>query len=689
MQSTDILQYINFMKICSKCYEIYGFWKKYYSESINYFSPPKDDELYQKCHFACADFNRKHDMPEKEINQAKWDRHDFNEKVTLCYCCGQELLRSGSRWSVWFCEECKRKVIELNSQFQRTIIPIGRHSLMSGFVIGHDKLHNPEAVEMFLTKVNKMSVRIKQLDNWRARRLSDNFSLLGFKVDISLKKYLQEVSVAIDKSGAFYEMCDYLFGLDFSKDFPQQQKDKEGAAENQKREGNNDDILPHCPDRDFYNKPSDEEWQVTCVEEGDGVEILWISVVIKVRSIIQKYKGGWEGFLQFCKESGYLLYTDNKLVTIASDYPPYLDSLIQSLRENGLQSEHGPVDFYLMETGDPYECYFHTFTRKSQWPDIYIKHKTIKSFDDCEIDLCFKKDSNVAKVRLREGDWNKYRCLYSKAIKLYKFGDVMGSSFECGSVYYRRLSFKEIAGRYVSCGFSTDESDIVDCFTKFISEYEYKDEPHLLYNWVIYHTKHRSLVKYGRTYKEHFLIVSTLQAKNRLTLEKLFELSEDKNSYGNGCLALVYPVYHYAESLNLDMNGRLKLVINFCRLTHAHPQAINAVTLLYAVIDIAMKGGDIFDSREHSVYDEYYSQELKDALRGFLSEHVDLEPKDFIKRYPNNIMALNTLFYALYSLKKADSMEEVVTNVLSFNGDADSVNALALMLWGMINSEKI
>jgi ADP-ribosylglycohydrolase len=281
-----------------------------------------------------------------------------------------------------------------------------------------------------------------------------------------------------------------------------------------------------------------------------------------------------------------------------------------------------------------------------------------------------------------------YECKYSKAMELYKLGDVMGSVFEGGSVRYRRYTFKEIKGKYLKNGFRTDESDIVDCFNSFTSDYRFSGEVQLMLDWVVYHTKHRAHVKYGRTFKEHFLIVGTLKGKNNLRVERLYELSYDKNSYGNGCLALVYPVYHYAESLNLGMDERLKLVINFCRLTHAHPHAISAVTLLYALIDIAMRGKDMFDPKEHSDCSKYYAQELGESLQGFLTRDVSLEPRDFIEKYPNNIMALNTLFYALYSVRNAATMEETATNVISFNGDADSVNALALMIWGIIDSQK-
>ena len=61
----------------------------------------------------------------------KWEKSDLDERAHLCECCRLELLPSGSRWSVWFCDECKGQVLELNARLGSYVVPIGRHSLMS------------------------------------------------------------------------------------------------------------------------------------------------------------------------------------------------------------------------------------------------------------------------------------------------------------------------------------------------------------------------------------------------------------------------------------------------------------------------------------------------------------------------------------------------------------------------------
>ncbi|MCB9925584.1 MAG: hypothetical protein H6822_25765 [Planctomycetaceae bacterium] len=72
----------------------------------------------------CACENGRRDQP-------TWERFDFNEVVTLCRCCRGVPLQSGTRWSVWFCESCKRRVLAVNDICESYVIPIGRHSIMA------------------------------------------------------------------------------------------------------------------------------------------------------------------------------------------------------------------------------------------------------------------------------------------------------------------------------------------------------------------------------------------------------------------------------------------------------------------------------------------------------------------------------------------------------------------------------
>lgn len=100
--------------VCNTCGELFGPCREVGV------SGERRRQLEQLC--ACE--NGRKDQP-------KWERFDFNEAITLCRCCRGVVLRSGLRWSVWFCEPCKRKVQAVNDICESYVIPIGRHSIMA------------------------------------------------------------------------------------------------------------------------------------------------------------------------------------------------------------------------------------------------------------------------------------------------------------------------------------------------------------------------------------------------------------------------------------------------------------------------------------------------------------------------------------------------------------------------------
>jgi len=75
---------------------------------------------------------------------------DFNCYLELCRCCCVEPIRSGSRWSLFFCEECKARVFALNRALGRWVVPIGRHSAMHGILVRGDEAVDPQVAERFV-----------------------------------------------------------------------------------------------------------------------------------------------------------------------------------------------------------------------------------------------------------------------------------------------------------------------------------------------------------------------------------------------------------------------------------------------------------------------------------------------------------------------------------------------------------
>jgi hypothetical protein len=193
------------MALCRSCFEIYGPWR--YKEEIGERS---NLVLWQFCDGNCPARTKKPGLTLEDKPEKKWPRFDFNTIVELCYCCGQEVLSSGSRWSVWFCEECKERVINFNGRYQQTIIPIGRHSLMAGYALGGRDVLDPEKIELFVSSMKGVFSRIETLNHWRKIVVAEKLEALGYSGDVPLNDYLKDVKTKIDKSNAFDRLVDFF-----------------------------------------------------------------------------------------------------------------------------------------------------------------------------------------------------------------------------------------------------------------------------------------------------------------------------------------------------------------------------------------------------------------------------------------------------------------------------------------------
>lgn len=140
--------------------------------------------------------------------------YDYNEHTTLCHCCVAEKLRSGSKWSVWFCDQCKQRVIGLNRRVGLSVIPIGRHSLMHGVGLT-GKSTGPE-VHAFTRQLKSLFGRMDDLFEWRRIRFAFNAARLGdaWHGDVELDPYLEAVSSSRDpelsKAKAFEALCEHF-----------------------------------------------------------------------------------------------------------------------------------------------------------------------------------------------------------------------------------------------------------------------------------------------------------------------------------------------------------------------------------------------------------------------------------------------------------------------------------------------
>ena len=122
----------------------------------------------------------------------RWGRYDFNCAFELCRCCGLEALKSGSRWSVWFCHPCKERVRSLNQLTGRCVIPIGRHSLMNGVSASTEA--GQAAFDASAETLATFVAQTIDIGDWGRRVVLDNLAALGIQPDrdVLLSQYLDE-----------------------------------------------------------------------------------------------------------------------------------------------------------------------------------------------------------------------------------------------------------------------------------------------------------------------------------------------------------------------------------------------------------------------------------------------------------------------------------------------------------------
>jgi hypothetical protein len=180
-----LLEDLHSLKICPHCFELHG--------KINLNS---DNTVKQQC--LCV-----------KRTENKWDGYDFKRKYETCYCCGLEVIPSGSKWSVFYCKDCKDKILELNKKVGQCVIPIGRHSIMNGFSLTGEQVQNESLVERFVCQVNKVNDKIGLIDNHRKKILARQLKFLkvskGSKI-IDLILQTHELELRQMKTEAFFEL---------------------------------------------------------------------------------------------------------------------------------------------------------------------------------------------------------------------------------------------------------------------------------------------------------------------------------------------------------------------------------------------------------------------------------------------------------------------------------------------------
>jgi len=131
-----------------------------------------------------------------------WPRYDFNEALTLCHGCGGRVLKSGSRWSVWFCEPCKTSVCRVNDLCCAYVIPIGRHSIMgSKWQRGLAVQGLPADIQAFATTLAGLFDRIDLVNKHHRQCVELNCREAGLGSRPALRSYLSSSCVGTLTTG--------------------------------------------------------------------------------------------------------------------------------------------------------------------------------------------------------------------------------------------------------------------------------------------------------------------------------------------------------------------------------------------------------------------------------------------------------------------------------------------------------
>ena len=172
--------------VCGTCGWLRGPWGRYVGEL----------EFEQRC-----------DCHDAEEPDERWPGFDHNTVAELCRCCGLEVVKSGSKWSVWFCRECLDRVKDLNTGAGRCVVPIGRHSLMNGvFYKPAQSGVNPAALSAFSDQLHAFFGAVDATEAWRRRVVRANLAAinLGEALSVPVDRYCRRVRAAgLSKEAAF------------------------------------------------------------------------------------------------------------------------------------------------------------------------------------------------------------------------------------------------------------------------------------------------------------------------------------------------------------------------------------------------------------------------------------------------------------------------------------------------------
>ena len=239
-------------------------------------------------------------------------------------------------------------------------------------------------------------------------------------------------------------------------------------------------------------------------------------------------------------------------------------------------------------------------------------------------------------------------------LQLYFDGDRIGAPAE--GMAGATLGYERMLQRQYEYPQGTDESDSVRLFLRFASSQAWDgDYDRLAVGWACFITRHHAVTSYGRTWCSLFALVRHVEKNTGAAIShaKLMEMSRDWNSCGNGCLALAYPAWRYAQQVGADP---FRLAQSVTEVSHAHPTAQQCVAALVRYFE----SGDLA---------AFTPERLPPAGKGAL----------FTPLAPGCL-------WAALECAGAESKEDAIRRASEIGGDVDSYLSLGLLLWGLRSS---
>lgn len=137
---------------------------------------------------------------------------DFPTALELCYCCASNIIPSGSKFSIFFCDACRPDIVRLRDAVGSAVIPLGRHSLMNGIALRGPNARSRLHVTSFAAANIQSANRMDRLFEWRRLVIADRVtSMHANAAFVGAPEYLVfATGLVLPPQEMFRQLCRFL-----------------------------------------------------------------------------------------------------------------------------------------------------------------------------------------------------------------------------------------------------------------------------------------------------------------------------------------------------------------------------------------------------------------------------------------------------------------------------------------------